>query len=207
MEEETPDGKLGEIAKDIEVITAEADTYTIQAPQDVAIATEFLVKVKGRAKRIEELRQFFVKPLNDQVKAINDRFKASLKPLEDVEAKVKRLISNYTLEQERLRHEEERKLQEAHAKEMAKQEKAADKAGADFVPTIAPTIAQAVPTIKTESGKTTTVKVWKFEIVDAAQVPREYLEVNESLVRKAVQAGAREIAGVRIYEDIQVKIG
>jgi len=207
MNDETPDDKLGEIAKDIEVITAEADTYTIQSPQDVAVATEFLVKVKGRAKRIEELRLFFVKPLNDQVKAINDRFKASLKPLEDVEAKVKRLIGNYTLEQDRIRREKERELQEAHAKEMAKQEKEADKAGTDFVPTVAPSIVRSTPTIKTESGKTTTIKVWKFEIVDAAKVPREYLEVNESLVRKAVQAGAREIAGVRIYEDVQVKVG
>lgn len=204
---ENPDDKLGEIAKDIEVITTEAGTYTTQSSQDVATATEFLVKVKGRAKRIEELRQFFVKPLNDQVKAINDRFKASLKPLEEIEAKVKRLISNYTLEQERLRREEERRLQELHAKEMAKQERKAEKTGADFVPSVAPTIAQAAPTIKTESGKTTTIKVWKFEIVYAAQVPREYLEVNESLVRKAVQNGAREIAGVRIYKDVQVKVG
>lgn len=147
-----------------------------------------------------------MKPLNDQVKAINDRFKTSLRPLEETEAKVKRLISNYTLEQDRLRREKERELQEAHAKEMAKQEKAAEKSGEDFIPSVAPSIAQAAPTIKTESGKTTTVKVWKFEIVDAAQVPREYLEVNESLIRKAVQAGAREIPGVRIYQDVQVKV-
>ena len=204
---ETPDEKLGEIAKDLEVITAEADTYTIQSQKDIAIATEFLVKVKARAKRIEELRQFFVKPLNDQVKAINDRFKAVIKPLEEIEAKVKRSISDYTLEQERLRREEERKLQELHAKEMAKKEKAAEKAGTEFVPTVAPKIEKSMPSVKTESGKTTTIKVWKFEVTEAAAVPREYLVVDETLIRKAVQAGAREIPGVRIYEDIQVKVG
>lgn len=203
---ETPDEKLGEIAKDLEVITAEADTYTIQSQNDIAIATDFLVKVKARAKRIEELRQFFVKPLNDQVKAINDRFKAVIKPLEEIEAKVKRSISDYTLEQERLRREEEWKLQELHAKEMAKKEKAAEKAGTEFVPTVAPKIEKSMPSVKTESGKTTTIKVWKFEVTDAAAVPREYLVVDETLIRKAVQAGAREIPGVRIYEDVQVKV-
>lgn len=204
---ETPDEKLGEIAKDLEVITAEADTYTIQSQNDIAIATEFLVKVKARAKRIEELRQFFVKPLNDQVKAINDRFKSVIKPLEEIEAKVKRSISDYTLEQDRQRREKERELQEAHAKEMAKQEKAADRAGTEFVPTAAPKIEKAMPSVKTESGKTTTIKVWKFEVKDAAAVPREYLVVDETLIRKAVQAGAREMPGVRIYEDVQVKVG
>lgn len=203
---ETPDEKLGEIAKDLEVITAEADTYTIQSQNDIAIATDFLVKVKARAKRIEELRQFFVKPLNDQVKAINDRFKAVIRPLEEIEARVKRSISDYTLEQERLRREEERKLQELHAKEMAKQEKAAEKAGTEFVPSVAPKIEKSMPSVKTESGKTTTIKVWKFEVIDAAAVPREYLVVDETLIRKAVQAGERDIPGVRIYEDVQVKV-
>lgn len=206
MEESTPDEKLGEISKDIAIISAEADTYTIQSQGDVAIATEFLVKVKGRAKRIEELRQFFVKPLNDQVKAINERFKASLKPLEDIEVKVKRLISDYTLEQERIRREEEKKLQELHAKEMAKQEKKAEREGNDFVPSIAPTIAKPTGPVRSSSGTASTPTVWKFEVIDSVLVPREYLEVNESLIRQAVKSGARTIPGVRIYEDIDVKV-
>jgi len=203
---ETPDDKLGEIAKDIEVIQSEADTYTIQSQQDVAVATEFLVKVKGRAKRIEELRQFFVKPLNDQAKAINERFKASLKPLEEIEAKVKRSISDFTLEQERKRQEEERKLQEQHAKEMAKQEKQAEKTGEDFVPSAAPTIAAPSGPVRSSSGTASTPKVWKFEVVDPTLVPRDYLEVNESLIRKAVNGGTRDIPGVRIYQDVDVRV-
>ncbi len=51
-----------------------------------------------------------------------------------------------------------------------------------------------------------TAKVWKFEVTDANQVPREYLEVDETKIRKAVGSGMRSIPGVRIYEDTQLRI-
>lgn len=47
---------------------------------------------------------------------------------------------------------------------------------------------------------------WVFEITDAKLVPREYLTVEEKLVRAAVAAGAREIPGVRIFEETSVAI-
>jgi hypothetical protein len=50
------------------------------------------------------------------------------------------------------------------------------------------------------SGSMTTNTEWTFEITDSAAVPRPYCEPVDSLLRKAVKAGVREIAGVRIYE-------
>lgn len=203
---ETPDQKLEEISKDLTVIEQEADTYIIQTPNDVGLATNFLVKVKEQAKNIEKIRKFFVDPLNKQVKEINGLFNPKIEILEGVESKVKRLIGNYAMEQEKIRRDEERKLQEAHAKEMAKLEKKADKKGEEFIPTVAPTIQEAPKTIQSEIGKTTTIKVWKFEILDNQKVPREFCEPVDSLIRNAVKNGIREIEGVRIYEDVQVKI-
>jgi hypothetical protein len=49
-------------------------------------------------------------------------------------------------------------------------------------------------------------KVWKFEITDAVAVPREYLSVDEVLVREAIRSGVREIAGVRIYQEEQLRV-
>lgn len=46
--------------------------------------------------------------------------------------------------------------------------------------------------------------MWKMEIVDTTLVPREYCDPNEVRIREAIKNGAREIAGVRIYEDIVV---
>ena len=60
---------------------------------------------------------------------------------------------------------------------------------------------------RTENGgKTTTRKVWKFEVVDASKVPFDpkYFSLDVAKVKKAVEEGARDIAGVRIYEDVVV---
>lgn len=42
--------------------------------------------------------------------------------------------------------------------------------------------------------------VWTFEVVDINAVPREYLVLDETAVRRAIQAGIREIPGLKIYQ-------
>lgn len=49
-------------------------------------------------------------------------------------------------------------------------------------------------------------KVWRFEVTDPTLVPREFLAVDEVAIRKAVMAGSREIAGVRIYQEDKLSI-
>lgn len=49
-------------------------------------------------------------------------------------------------------------------------------------------------------------KRWVFEVTDAAQVPRAYMQVDEKLVRQAVADGARSIPGVRIYQEESISI-
>jgi hypothetical protein len=60
---------------------------------------------------------------------------------------------------------------------------------------------------RTESGSAHTRKRWKFEVTDAMQVPRQYLMVDDRLLRAAVSDGEREIPGVRIYaeDDLAVR--
>ena len=49
--------------------------------------------------------------------------------------------------------------------------------------------------------------VWKFEITDAVQVPREFCSPDERKIREYVQREkeAANISGVRIYEETQIK--
>jgi hypothetical protein len=46
-------------------------------------------------------------------------------------------------------------------------------------------------------------KVWAYEVTDPAAVPAEYLTPDLVKIKDAVKNGAREIAGVRIFQDIQ----
>jgi hypothetical protein len=45
---------------------------------------------------------------------------------------------------------------------------------------------------------------YKAEIENEALVPREYLSVDQVKINAAVRSGAREIPGVRIFEDITI---
>lgn len=51
-----------------------------------------------------------------------------------------------------------------------------------------------------------TTKRWVFEIKDDKQIPREYMQVNETLIRGAINQGVREIPGVRIYQEESISL-
>lgn len=70
---------------------------------------------------------------------------------------------------------------------------------------VAPIIQRAPPKV----AGLTTREVWKFAVEDPAKVPREYLIVDETKIRKVVQAlkGDAKIPGVRIYPEKQFASG
>lgn len=43
-------------------------------------------------------------------------------------------------------------------------------------------------------------KTWTFEVTDQSLVPREYLQVNETLIREEIAAGKRDISGINIFQ-------
>ncbi len=55
----------------------------------------------------------------------------------------------------------------------------------------------------------TVPKVWTFEITDPAAIPREYLEINETKIRKVVAAlqGNTNIPGVRVFQQKRIAAG
>ncbi len=112
---------------------------------------------------------------------------------------------------EACRREVERLDAIAAEQEAARQAQEAEdrRAAAAALPTpvAAPVVAPA-PTgpVRTSSGSVGTSKVWKFEIVNAGDVPREFLAVDEKLIRQAVRDGVRQIPGVRIFQGEQVRV-
>lgn len=70
---------------------------------------------------------------------------------------------------------------------------------------VAPVATQAAPKVSGVSIAT----VWDFEITDDKQVPREYCDVNETRIRKVVQAmqGNTNIPGVRVFQKKRAAAG
>ena len=89
---------------------------------------------------------------------------------------------------------------------------AAQRAGAADARVVAATstlaLAQPPPRVVSAGDHTVAArKRWTFEIIDAAQVPRDFLAINEKAIRIAVRTGAREIPGVRIFEAEELAVG
>lgn len=115
-------------------------------------------------------------------------------------------------EQRAIKEEAERKAKEAAAKLAKEKDKAKrvalqktideETAAAQAQPpvVVVPVIEEKPTVTRTETGSGHLRMDWTFEVIDPAQVPRKYLEVNEKAIRADVKAGIREISGIRIFE-------
>lgn len=134
-----------------------------------------------------------------------------LDPLESAYKKVKQLMSDYDLEQDRIRRaaeerlreiarreEEERRLQEAIILESEGQTAIAE-AVMEAPVYVAPVV---IPkTTPKMAGGPVFREVWDFEIIDEKAIPREYMVPDLVKIRKVVTAlkNQSNIAGVRAY--------
>lgn len=187
----------------IELIKQEVDEFLYDY-QDVKITTaneytgagDLLKQLQLKVKKVEEKRKEYTKPLDDLKKKIMDDFRQITDPLEQFITDVKvKMTDWYRLEQKR--KDEEQKKIEADALAQAKVDNKSE------------VVVPVVNDIKTQRGDvaTTTVKkVWKWELIDAQKIPRDYLCPDPVKIGEAIRSGVREIEGVRIYQDEQISI-
>ena len=166
-------------------------------------ATEFGLQVKQIFKKIEEARDHHVRPLNTMVKGINNTAKIMTDPLKRAENYLKDQISSYAwrLEMERRKAQEEARKVAKELQRKVDAEAAAANIPAPVVPE--PVVAPPETKVRTESGTSFLKMVWDFEVTTPAEVPREYLAVNEKAIREAIKNGVRNIPGVKIFEKPQ----
>lgn len=100
---------------------------------------------------------------------------------------------------------------DAERKAAQEREEAERKAAALFdeppPTTAAPVVVKDAARVTSFSGaKATASRKWVHEVTNAAEVPRQYLMVNDAAIKAAIAGGTREIPGVRIYEDVRTAI-
>jgi hypothetical protein len=165
--------------------------------------TTLLASIAKASKAVEAQRKFFVDPLNQQVKAINAKFKEITGPLDNADGVLRGKIKTFFAAQEKAKQEEEARRQAAHDK---------DKAAARALGEAAPKPAQDLQlpdverTIRAQGGTASIAMKWTFEVTDVSRVPTQYLAVNGTAVREAIRNGARNIPGLRIYEEPNVRV-
>lgn len=186
-----------------------ASSVVILSAADMRDASDLVKVIKTRWKEIDEERTGIVKPINDSVKRINDRFREILAPLTDAEAAVKRQMLTFQQEENRkaeeARREAERKA--AEAAEAAEAEAAAsDRAPMPHVPAAPPVAAPLGPpqTIRGSYGSVSSVKkVWSYELVDIAALAAarpDLVTVDAAKVNAEIRGRGGDIPGLRIFQ-------
>jgi hypothetical protein len=200
------------------VIRDTTRALVIDSDERKRTAADVLARIAAVQREAEARRTELVKPHNDHVKAINNLFREILAPVVEADAELRRRLLDFDREQRRraakaaAAAEHERLASAALLKEAEKAEAAGqgtvaaellDQAVAsDEAVKVAATQAIAPPTtVRAESGSTTVQKRWAFRLVDLAQVPLEYLALNETKVRDAIRIGVRIIPGLQVYQD------
>jgi hypothetical protein len=171
-------------------------TMTIESVNDYKKALEYLLSLSVIKLELDSKRQFFSKPLYDQMRRINSYFDQYLKPIEEADKILRQKIVQY-----RALKWEEFKQQEKEIYERIKNELGS----AELPPVVVtPTLAKNEVV---SGGEITFRVVKKWTIEDESKLPREYLKPDDKKIAEAVKKG-EEIPGVKVYteEEPQVKI-
>ena len=190
------------VEEGLQFILAEAADLQIVDQETREAASAIRSQVKDLEKKLKAREEFFKRPAQDYVKAVGSFFKFFNEKLSGADDILKqKQLDDY--------NDQVKKLKEAQAKIDAEAEEKRKIAEAEAAKTGAipelemPTvIVQPADTmVRTMEGGTAFAKRWTFSVEIADQVPREYCEPVDKLIREAVKNGQRNIAGVKIFEE------
>ncbi len=176
------------------------------------LAAVFVRQIDGEIKAVKETFGLPKERAHQAHKAMCEAEKKHLGERESVKRIVKGKIGAYQTEQERERREEQARLQREAQRQADEEalrraealEADGRKAEAEAVisaPVRAP-IMPAPPPPPTPAGVQTRV-YWRFEIVRTADVPRDYLKIDEVKLASYARSmkGAANLSGVRFYSE------
>lgn len=217
--------KEAAIQKDNSLIEIQAKRIVITNDTQYEHAAEFAKQIKAKAKVVTD----FFDPMKTSAyqahRAVCDREKTMLKPLQEAEKTLKKSMTIYYQEQERKRKEledklrkeaeaeKERKLNEAIALEEAGKKEEADAAmiDAQVTESVAQKTVVLMDTPKT-SG-VSTGKDWEIETIDSEKVPVNFAgveirPVDDKAIIRLIRAskGSIQIPGIKYIETIKMSI-
>lgn len=207
-----------ELTEETAAILSQAEGFKISTAVSYQLAADELKRIKAASKKLDEVRKAITSPMDAAKKAVMDFFRKPAEQLKQAEERIKDAMLVYQTDLEQKEAEERRQAEAAAKAERERLEVAAareaDRGEFGTVAEIATTAAQivAAPVVRREVPKVAGVsfrETWKFEITDLNAIPREFLLVDETKIRKVVQAmkGDTNIPGVRAYAEKTLAAG
>ena len=205
--------QLTKIAGDVDYFKTEAEKLVVST-ETLGVATDLLGLIKSTLRDLDEQRKFIVGPLNTHVKNINARVKEISDPIEAVDQIVRRKVTDFhaaeriRVEKERARQEQEELDRLAAEAERIDSETPSDQPVETIVaPVPMPAVVSGPPrTVRANYATSSMKDVWKWEVANEADIPREYLVIDEVKVNAVVRAGIRNIPGFKIFKTQQLAV-
>ncbi len=148
----------------------------LETDEEYAGIAEHLKSVKTYQKRLKEMRKALVEPFKKALEEVDGKFKSALKVTEIVESSIKEGMGNYI----------SAVAEEAQGM-LAKAVKSKDSEA------LIEATNYKEPSVSGISSRTS----YDVIVVDASQIPREYLKVDEAAIKRVAKTGI-EIPGVQI---------
>lgn len=188
----------------------------IKVTDDVTLkqADDFLTQIKEVRKELAEYYDPEIKQAHQLHKNLLAKKKDAEAPLIEAESHLKPQIANYMAEQECKRKEEEDRLRRQREKEEEERrlqaaieaEEAGEAEAAEALLEEQTYVPPAPAPRATPKLNSTISQRWKWGITNEAQIPREYLKIDEVKLNKVVTAlkGNTQIPGIRVYPESTV---
>ena len=204
------DPELSESAKRL---LRQAQSIEVTNADEYEAAAGVLQTLTAREKEVEAKKAELWDPLAKLTKSVQALFNPPLKVLDQAKKVVQQKMGAYALKQHNItlaaQQRVDQEAEDAREALMAKAERAAD-AGNTERAYVLEARAQSVeaPTIEVDVPHVAGVQLrkrWLFEVTDPDKVPREFLMVDERLIRAEVNAqeAAAKIPGVRIWSTLK----
>lgn len=174
-------------------------------------AADMLKDIKGRYKLLDDREKEITRPINASLKAIRDLFRGPKDLLSQAESGFKRSMIAFQRAEEEKRLAAQRAAEELARKERERLERLAEAARKrddvakveQFEQRAAAVVAPIIQAEKPKVAGIATRKRYTFQIVDAAQIPHDYLQPDTIKIGKVVRALGTEanIPGIRVIEE------
>lgn len=200
-----------------------AKELKITCQEDYETAGKYLVGIKTRTKQIKDYWKGPKQAAQAAHKAVVDREKQMLQPLEEAERILKASMMQYQAAVEKARREAEeaaRKRQQEEAArlldEAIKKEDAGDEQGAAIGMAMAQMVDEmpaAAPVAAPTAAGTAVKKTWKARVIDPEAVPAyfngiEIRSINMSALNNMAKMfkGTAQVPGVEFYQESSLSV-
>jgi len=199
-------------------VPEQAAIIKITDSQTYEAGCNVLLVIKDLRKEIDAAFDPIIKKAHEAHKEAVMQKKKADAPLCKAEGIIKPKIALYQAEQEHIRRKEELRLrreaekaeEERRLAEAVEAEKAGDKELAEEIIAAPVEVAPVILAKTTPKVAGVVMKeIWKFEVTDINQIPREYMMPDLTKIGGVVRAlkGQTKIAGVKVYAENNIAAG